>query len=77
VTLDWSIIGDTKELDILGAHCSGLDGYTEAIELISSGMVPIDKIVTDTLPLEDVVRGIDMVNACNSSSIKVSLDPWL
>ncbi|KAA8494918.1 Erythritol/L-threitol dehydrogenase [Porphyridium purpureum] len=77
VTTDWSEISDTLELDLLGAHCSGNEGYAKAIETLSSGKVPIESIVTHVLPLDKVVDGIHMVNSSSDGSVKVTLDPWL
>ncbi len=50
-SVDWSIIGDRKELDIKGSHISGLDGYPTAIGFLEKGVIHVDKIVTNTYPL--------------------------
>lgn len=73
VTVDWSIISDDKELDVLGAHL-GPHCWPAAIEMIESGRLPMDRICTHQLPLEQFVEGLDLV-ADGSSSIKVSLIP--
>ena len=73
VTVDWTIISDDKELDVLGAHL-GPHCWPAAIELIESGRLPMDRICTHQLPLEQFVDGLDLV-ADGSSSIKVSLIP--
>lgn len=73
-TVDWTIIGDTKELNIKGAHCSGDKGYQVAIDILDSGRLPVSKIVTHQLPLDDIVSGIEMV-IDPKDSIKVSVDP--
>ena len=73
VSVDWTIISDDKELDVLGAHL-GPHCWPAAIELIQSGRLPMDRICTHQLPLEQFVDGLDLV-ADGSSSIKVSLIP--
>ena len=73
VTTDWTVIGDTKELNILGAHL-GPYCYPIAIDMMAKGLLPMDQIVTHQLPLADFQRGIDLVEAGNRS-IKVTLTP--
>jgi erythritol/L-threitol dehydrogenase len=73
VTVDWTIIGDSKELDIRGAHL-GPHCWPRAIELIEGGLVPLDQIITHQLPMSDLQRGLDLV-ANGRQSIKVVLDP--
>lgn len=73
VTVDWSIISDDKELDVLGAHL-GPDCWPAAIKMIESGKLPMDKICTHQLPLKDFQAGLDLV-ADGTKSIKVSLIP--
>jgi threonine dehydrogenase-like Zn-dependent dehydrogenase len=73
VAVDWSIIGDAKELDIHGAHL-GPYCYPEAIRYIADGTVAADEIVTHTLPLADFERGIDIVHD-QGNSLKVVLIP--
>ena len=73
VTVDWNIIGDTKELDIHGAHLSP-HCYPIAIDLLAKGLLPMDQILTHSLPPENFQEGIDLV-AAGARSIKVSLAP--
>jgi threonine dehydrogenase-like Zn-dependent dehydrogenase len=73
VTVDWSIISDDKELDVRGAHL-GPHCWPAAIRMIESGRLPMDKICTHQLPLEDFQQGLDLV-ADGTSSIKVTLIP--
>lgn len=51
-TLDWSIIGDRKELDVLGAHLSPYC-FPFVIENIASGKLKTDGIVSSTFALAD------------------------
>ena len=73
VTVDWTIIGDTKELNIHGAHLSP-HTYPIAISMLAKGLLPIDRIVTHQMPLAEFQKGIDLV-ADGTASIKVTLTP--
>ena len=73
VEVDWSIIGDRKELDILGGHL-GPYCYPPTIEWISDGSIPTNGVVTHKLPLTDWEKGFDLVDK-GSESIKVVLFP--
>jgi threonine dehydrogenase-like Zn-dependent dehydrogenase len=72
-TVDWSIISDDKELDVLGAHL-GPHCWPAAIRMIESGRLPLDRIITHELPLKDFQEGLDLV-ADGRRSIKVALIP--
>ena len=73
VTVDWSIISDDKELDVLGAHL-GPHCWPAAIRMIESGRLPMDKICSHQLPLDEFQHGLDLV-AKGTESVKVSLIP--
>lgn len=51
-TVDWSIIGDRKELDILGAHLSPY-AYPFVIENMMKGKLKTDGVVTSIFDIED------------------------
>ncbi len=51
-TLDWSIIGDRKELDVLGSHLSPYC-YPFVIENIYNGNLKTEGIVTKTIKLDE------------------------
>jgi len=71
-SVDWSIIGDRKELDVRGAHL-GPYCYPIAIDLLSRGLVTSKGIVTHTFPLEQWDEAITLANSLDS--IKVLLKP--
>jgi threonine dehydrogenase-like Zn-dependent dehydrogenase len=73
VTVDWSIISDDKELDVLGAHL-GPYCWPAAIKMIESGVLPMDEICTHQLPLTEFQKGLDLVGS-GKESVKVSLIP--
>ncbi|RDI68016.1 threonine dehydrogenase-like Zn-dependent dehydrogenase [Nocardia pseudobrasiliensis] len=71
--VDWSIIGDDKELDIRGAHL-GPHCWPAAIRMLESGVLPMDRICSHQLPLDDFQQGLDLVSS-GTESVKVSLLP--
>jgi len=72
-TVDWSIIGDRKELNIFGAHISPYS-YPIAIDLLVKGKIKVDKIVTHTFPLEQFEEAFKLAEK-GEDSIKVVLIP--
>lgn len=73
VTVDWSIISDRKELDVLGSHL-GPYCYPLVIDGIANGDFPTEGVVTHQLPLEEFEKGFEMV-ASGKDSLKVILIP--
>lgn len=57
-TVDWSIIGDKKELDVLGSHLSPYC-YPFVIKNIANGTLKTDGVVTRTFPLEEWETAFD------------------
>lgn len=57
-TLDWSIIGDRKELDVLGSHLSPYC-YPYVIEHIGDGSLKTDGVVSSLFELEDWEKAFD------------------
>ncbi|WP_026046900.1 alcohol dehydrogenase catalytic domain-containing protein [Sphingomonas sp. PAMC 26621] len=71
-TVDWSIIGDRKELDVRGAHL-GPYCYPIAIDLLSRGLITSNGIVTHRFPLIQWAEAIAVADSLES--IKVVLSP--
>ncbi len=71
-TVDWSIIGDRKELDVRGAHL-GPYCYPIAIDLLSRGLVTSKGIVTHDYGLQQWDEAIRVANSLDS--IKVLMKP--
>ncbi|MFV0606491.1 MAG: alcohol dehydrogenase catalytic domain-containing protein [Niabella sp.] len=71
-TVDWSIIGDRKELDIRGAHLSPY-AYPVAIDFFQRGLVTSKGIITHQYTLDDFKEAFEM--ATSMESIKVLLNP--
>lgn len=57
-TVDWSIIGDEKELDVLGSHLSPYC-YDFVIERIASGDLKTDGVISSIYKLDDWVEAFD------------------
>lgn len=73
-SVDWSVIGDRKELNIAGSHISGLDGYPVAIDSLAKGTIRVDDIVTHQFPLEQYMEAFALAEK-GDDSIKVVLVP--
>lgn len=73
VTVDWSIISDRKELDLLGSHL-GPYCYPLVIKGIQDGNLPTEGVVTHKLPLEKFQQGFEMMKK-GVNSLKVVLIP--
>jgi threonine dehydrogenase-like Zn-dependent dehydrogenase len=73
VTVDWSIISDRKQLDILGVHLAPYC-YPFVIDAIGDGRLPTEGVVTHRLPLEEYEKGIAMMKK-GEKSLKILLEP--
>jgi len=73
VAVDWSIIGDQKELNIHGSHL-GPYCYPLAIQYLRDGRINGAALVSHQLPLEDFQQGLEIAHE-GSESIKVVLKP--
>jgi threonine dehydrogenase-like Zn-dependent dehydrogenase len=73
VTVDWSIISDRKELDLLGSHL-GPYCYPLVIEGIANGDFPTEGVVTHKLPLEEFEKGFELMEK-GEKSLKIILVP--
>jgi threonine dehydrogenase-like Zn-dependent dehydrogenase len=71
--VDWSIIGDQKELDVLGAHL-GPYCYPKAIRLLEKGTIAAERIITHRLPLSQFREALSLAEE-GDSSLKVILEP--
>jgi threonine dehydrogenase-like Zn-dependent dehydrogenase len=66
-----------KEQTIVFSSCYGiLDGrhdYEVAIEMMSSGKVPLSKMVTHRVSLDDIQKGFETAYDKSTGSIKVQV----
>ena len=65
--------GDTKELTIVGGHL-GPYCWPKAIDMVANQELPVHKIITHKLPMEDYLKGIKMVLS-GKDSVKIMLKP--
>ena len=75
VTTEWSIIGDRKELDVLGAHL-GPYCYPRAMDMLAADALPMDRIITHRLPFSEIDAALELT-AGGADSVKVTLAPGL
>lgn len=71
VAVDWSIIGDQKELNIYGSHL-GPYCYPLAIQYLQNGVIDGAKLVTHVLPLAEFHEALEIAHR-GDESIKVVL----
>jgi 2-desacetyl-2-hydroxyethyl bacteriochlorophyllide A dehydrogenase len=71
VSVDWSIIGDVKELNIHGAHL-GPYSYPKAIQFIHDGRVKLEKVISHTVPLNKYQEALEMASS-REESLKIVL----
>jgi threonine dehydrogenase-like Zn-dependent dehydrogenase len=74
VLADWSIIGDVKELDILGSHLAPYT-YPRAIRYLNEGTVKVDQIVTHKFPLTEFHKALEYSSKTLEGAIKVLTIP--
>jgi L-iditol 2-dehydrogenase len=64
----------TKEVRILTSYYCGPPDIQQAMGLIASGAIDVDRLVTHRLPLDEIVRGFGLVLA-GDEAIKVIIKP--
>jgi len=64
----------TKEIRILTSYYCGPPDIDDALELIESGKIGVDDMITHKLPLRDIVKGFQLV-IDGKESIKVIIKP--
>lgn len=73
ISADWNIIGDTKEINILGSHL-GPYCYKAVIEGMIDGTIKTNGIVTHTYKLKDWAEAFETAEK-DPTSIKVTIVP--
>ncbi len=72
--LDWSIIGDQKELDVLGAHLSPYC-FPAVIDWIDQSKIGTDGVAETFLPLEDWEKAFSLAGSGEGGILKVVIKP--
>ena len=62
-----------KELAIIGARVYEREDFDEAMRLLSAGAIPVDRLVTDVVPLDDAVGAIRRL-AAGDDVVKIMVD---
>ncbi|MDR0875065.1 MAG: alcohol dehydrogenase catalytic domain-containing protein [Clostridiales Family XIII bacterium] len=73
-SVDWTIIGNNKELTIYGAHLSPYC-FDTVIDWLNNGKLPSDGVVTHLKKLEDYEEAFRLAKTGDDNSIKVVLVP--
>ena len=73
-TLDWSVIGDQKELDVLGAHLSPYC-FPAVIDWIARDKIGTAGVAKHILPLEDWKKAYQIAETGDDCGFKVVLKP--
>ena len=73
VTADWNIIGDGKELTIIGSHLSA-KVYPAVIRGIEKGLIRTDGLISHTFHLRDWKQAFETAEK-DASAVKVMLVP--
>lgn len=63
-----------KEIFVHGSHGSSPKDNAIALKLIASGQVQVGKLITHILPLDEINRGLNLVET--GEALKVILKPW-
>lgn len=74
VKVDWSIISDRKELNLLGSHLSPFC-YDTVIEWIGNGKLPTAGVVSHKFPLDRWKEGFELAKIGRDGALKVALTP--
>ncbi|MDD4860260.1 MAG: alcohol dehydrogenase catalytic domain-containing protein [Dehalococcoidales bacterium] len=72
--IDFTIIGDIKELEVTGSHLAP-HTYPIAIRYLAQGLVKTGDIVTHNFPLKDVARAMETADKKLDRAIKVTMTP--
>ena len=62
-----------RELEVLGARVYEREDFERAIELLASGVVPADSLITRVVPLDDTSAAFDALLAASAMKILVDV----
>ncbi len=64
-----------KEVELRGVITYRRDEFSRAIELLASGTIPADEVITQTAPLHDAEAMFRALTAPGNTNVKVVLEP--
>ena len=73
-TLDWSVIGDQKELDILGAHLSPYC-FPTVIDWIGQDKIGTKGVAETFMSLDNWEKAFDLAGTGEGGILKVVIKP--
>jgi L-iditol 2-dehydrogenase len=60
---------------LLGSYSADVDLQAQSARLVFSGDLPLERLISDRLPLDDISRGIDIACHPGETSLKVVIHP--
>lgn len=63
------------ERTLLGCYSASVDLQAESARLVFSGDLPVEELVSHRLPLDDIMRGIDLALHPDGKSLKIMMQP--
>jgi (R,R)-butanediol dehydrogenase/meso-butanediol dehydrogenase/diacetyl reductase len=65
-----------NDITMRGVNCFPVTSWPRVISLISSGAMPVEQLISSTVPLSDAVEGaFDVLTQPGCDEVKVLLDP--
>lgn len=61
-----------RELELLGARLYQQQDFAEAVQLVASGAIPVQRLISDVVPLDRVADAFDLLSA--GGAMKVLVD---
>ncbi len=65
-----------RELHVHGANSSNRKQYLEAIDLIASKKIEVEKFITNVLPLSKINEAMEIMESRDKNALKIVIDPW-
>ena len=63
-----------KELNIINARAAKGEDFPESVELVRSGKVKLDPLITHVMPLAEIGKALDMLESSDEKTMKIILD---
>jgi L-iditol 2-dehydrogenase len=62
-----------RELMLFGSYSPDPAGFSEALELLAAGVVPVEDLISHRLPLDEAPRAFAM--AARGEGLKILIEP--
>ena len=63
-----------KELSLIGARVATSEDYPDSIALVEHGIVRLDPLISDVMPLGELKQAIDLLSGDSAQRMKIILD---